>query len=128
MDFFFPEDNLLRMTPEETRITSLTAEPYPDGFRLRVNIEITPFQKRPYIEVALKDADGDEAASSSIVEPMSWKLEFTMHIRGELKNPYSLEARLYYPDGPAAAPQAFTFDMKPPQFDSLDTKGAADTK
>jgi hypothetical protein len=115
MDFFFAEDNLKRMTPEETRITSLTAEPYPDGYRLRVNIEITPFQKRPHIEVVLKDSSGDEVASASIVEPLGWKLEFTMHIRDEeLKNPYTLEAKLYYPDGPTAALQTFSFDVKPP--------------
>jgi len=114
MDFFFPEDNLQRMTPEETRITSLSAEPYPDGYRLRVNIEVTPFQKRPYIEVMLTDADGDEVASSSIVEPLSWKLEFTMHIRGELNNPYTVEAKLFYPDGPITEPQKFSFDVKPP--------------
>lgn len=114
MDFFFPEDNLTRMTPEETRITLLTASPYPDGYRLRVNIEITPFQKRPHIEVVLNDSHGDEVASSSIVEPMGWKLEFTMHIRGELKNPYTLEARLYYPDGPSTDPQSISFDVEPP--------------
>jgi hypothetical protein len=114
MDFFFPEDNLQRMTPEETRITSLVAEPYPDGYRLRVNIEITPFQKRPYIEVTLNDAEGEEVASSSIVEPLSWKLELTLHIRGELKNPYTLEAKLFYPDGPTAEPQTISFDVKPP--------------
>ena len=114
MEFFFPEDNLQRMTPEETHITSLTAEPYPDGYRLRVNIEITPFQKRPHVEVALNDADGKEVASSSIIEPMSWKLEFTMHIRGELRNPYTLEAKLFYPDGPTAEPQKFSFDVEPP--------------
>ena len=116
MDFFFPEDNLQRMVPEETRITGLNAEPYPDGYRLRVNIEVTPFQKRPHIEVQLSDADGSEVASTSIVEPMTWKLEFTMHIRDdELNNPYTLEARLFYPDGPAAEPQTFTFDVKPPE-------------
>jgi hypothetical protein len=115
MDFFFPEDNLQRMTPEETRITSLSAEPYPDGYRLRVNIDVTPFQKRPYIEVTLNDADGEEVASSSIVEPLSWKLEFTMHIRGELKNPYTVEAKLFYPDGPTSETQKFSFDVKPPQ-------------
>ena len=115
MDFFFPEDNLQRMTPEETRILDLNAVPYPDGYRLRVNIEITPYQKRPHIEVLLSDADGEEIASTSIVEPMSWKLEFTMHIRGELNNPYTLEAKLFYPDGPAAEPQTFTFDVKPPE-------------
>src|SRR3990172_4958331 len=114
MDFFFPEDNLNRMTPQETRITSLSAEPYPDGYRLRVNIEITPFQKRPSLEVLLTDSDGNEVASSSIVEPMSWKLEFTMHIRGELKNPYTLVAKLFYPDGPAAEPQTVSFEVKPP--------------
>lgn len=114
MDFFFPEDNLNRMTPEETRITSLSAEPYPDGYRVHVNVQITPFQKRPHLEVTLRDKDGDEIGSTSIVEPMSWKLEFTMHIRGELNNPYTLDAKLYYPDGPSAEPQTFSFDVKPP--------------
>jgi hypothetical protein len=115
MDFFFPEDSLSRMTPEETKILSLSAEPYPDGYRLRVNIEITPFQKRPHVEAILTDADGEEIASTSLIEPVSWKLEFTMHIRGELNNPYTLEARLFYPDGPAAEPKTFTFDVKRPE-------------
>lgn len=114
MDFFLPEDHLQRMTPEETRITSLTAAPYPDGYRLRVNIEMTPFQKRPHLEVTLSDADRDEVASSSIVEPLSWKIEFTMHIRGELKNPYTLEVSLFYPDGPSAPPQSLQFNVEPP--------------
>jgi len=115
MDFFFPEDNLTRATPEETRIKSLSAEPYPDGYRAHVNIEVTPFQKRPHIEVILSDADGNEIGSTTIVEPMSWKMEFTMHIRGELNNPYTVEAKLFYPDGPSTEPQTFTFDVKPPQ-------------
>jgi hypothetical protein len=118
MDFFFPEDNLDRMVPEETKITSLSAEPYPDGYRVRVNVEMTPFQKRPHIEVWLKDADGEEIASTSIVEPLSWKIEFTMHIRGDLNNPYTLEARLYYPDGPGQAPQIAQFEVKPPESDA----------
>jgi hypothetical protein len=114
MDFFLPEDHLQRATPEETCITSLTAEPYPDGYRLRVNIEMTPFQQRPHLEVVLNDANNEEVASTNIVEPMGWKIEFTMHIRGELNNPYTLEARLFYPDGPSTEPQMFSFDVKPP--------------
>jgi len=114
MDFFIAEDNLNRMVPEETHITGLSAEPYPDGYRVRVNVQVTPFQKRPHIEVTLKDSNGDEIASTTIVEPLSWKLEFTMHIRGELNNPYTLDAKLYYPDGPSAEPQTFSFDVKPP--------------
>jgi hypothetical protein len=115
MDFFFPEDNLNRMVPEETDITSLSALPYPDGYRLHVHIEMTPFQKRPHVEVSLRDANGEEVTSSTIVEPLSWKIEFTMHIRGELNNPYTLEARLYYPDGPAKEPHTLEFEVKPPE-------------
>jgi len=117
MEFFFPEDNLQRMTPEETQIHSLSAQPYPDGRRLHVNIEITPFQKRPYLEVTITNADGVEVASSSIVEPMSWKLELTMHLRGELRNPHTLEAKLFYPDGPTAEPRTASFDVNPPPSD-----------
>jgi hypothetical protein len=115
MDLFFPEDSLTRATPEETHITKLSAEPYPDGYRARVHIEVTPFQQRPHIDVVLLDATGDEIASTAIVEPLTWKMEFTMHIRGELNNPYTLEAKLFYPDGPSAAPVTHTFDVKPPQ-------------
>ncbi len=122
MDFFFPEDSLNRMTPEETEILSLSAQPYPDGYRLRVNMEVTPFQKRPHIEAILTDADENEIASTSLIEPMSWKLEFTMHIRGELNNPYTLEATLYYPDGPRQEPQTFSLDVVP-----LQTTGEPDS-
>jgi hypothetical protein len=114
MDFFLPEDNLTRAVPEETRISALSAQPYPDGHRLHVNMEVTPFQKRPYIEVILHDSNGDEVASTNIVEPMTWKLEFTMHIRGELNNPYALSARLYYPDGPDNEPLIYSFDVETP--------------
>jgi hypothetical protein len=118
MDFFLPQSNLdtnNRAAPEDTKIISLSAQPYPDGYRLRVNMEITPFQIRPHIEVILRDANGDEVASTNFVEPMSWKLEFTMHIRGELNNPYALSARLYYPDQPSNEPIIFSFDVEPPQ-------------
>lgn len=113
MDFFFPEDNLNRATPEETKITTLTAQPYPDARRIRVNLEITPFQKRPYIEITLTDANNNEIAATSIVEPLSWKLELTMHIRGQLNNPYTLNAKLYYPEGPANQPITHSFDIEP---------------
>jgi hypothetical protein len=112
MDFFFPEDSLNRMTPEETKILNVSAEPYPDGYRLRVNIEITPFQKRPHVEAVLTDADGVEIASTSVIEPMSWKLEFTMHIRGELNNPYTLEAKLFYPDGPTSCRKSLSVFLR----------------
>jgi len=116
MDFFFSEDNLARAVPEETRITSLRAEPYADRRRVRVNVEATPFQKRPHIDVTLFDSDGEEVAAASLIEPLSWKLEFTLHLRGN-EDPggtYTLEAQLYYPDdGPKASPVQIQFEISP---------------
>ncbi len=106
-----------RAAPEETRILQLSAQPYPDGYRLRVDMEITPFQKRPSIEVTLYDAEGGEVASTNIVEPLGWKLELTMHIRSELRNPYTLSAKLYYPEGQENEPVVCAFDIKPPASD-----------
>jgi len=115
LDFFFPEDNLNRATPEETDITSLSVEPYPDGRRLHVHIEMTPFQKRPHLDIVIRNGNGEDVATANVVEPMNWKIEFTMHLRGELKNPYTLEAKLFYLDRPSKEPQTFSFDVNPPQ-------------
>jgi len=113
MDFFFPDDLAPRQPPEGTRITKLSAEPYTDRRRLRVNIDLTPFEKRPHIDVTLFDSDGVEVAATSFIEPLTWKLEFTLHIRGResVAGAYRLEARLYYPDGPAAEPVNYELEI-----------------
>jgi hypothetical protein len=106
--FFFPELNpaeqgIVPVPPEEMRFLELRAEPVIDDgpLRLRVYVEVTAFQKRPYIEVALLDANGDELASASVIEPMQRKNVFTMHIRsGQKSGKFSLHARMYYPEGP----------------------------
>ena len=115
MEFFFPEDHLHRTAPEETRILSLTAEPYGDGERVRVNIEISPFEKRPHLEFVLTDSENKEISSASFVEPMTWKLEFTMHVRTKpADGPLDLAARLYYPDGPEAEPAMIRIELGSP--------------
>jgi hypothetical protein len=112
MEFFFPEDNLQRTPPEETRIISLTAEPFEDGRRVRVNIETSAFEKRPHLEFTLTDSEEQEISTASFVEPMQWKLEFTMHIRTDpADGPLDLEARLFYPDGPEAEPAVARFHL-----------------
>jgi hypothetical protein len=99
--FFFDSSEVIPLPPEEVRLTGLSAEPYPDGQRIRVTLEITPFQQRPWLEVTLFDAEDEEVASANIIEPLNWKMEFTMHIRrNEPEGKYTLKARLYYPEKP----------------------------
>ncbi|GAB4504994.1 MAG: hypothetical protein Fur0043_19890 [Anaerolineales bacterium] len=105
MEFFLPSspEDLTRTPPETTRITSLQAHPYEDARRILVKMDITPFEKRPYIEISLRDAQGQEVSAASFIEPMTWNLEFTLHIRKEpAAGDLTLEARLFYPEGPAA--------------------------
>ena len=118
MDFFFPELSAdgqnIPLPPEEMRFTELRAEPVLDEgpLRARVYVEVTPFQQRPYIEVTLTGADGEEIASASVIEPMSRKNVFTIHIRGpQQSGKFRLSARLYYPEKPDSDTREITFEI-----------------
>ncbi len=104
MDFFFPElsegDGNLPLPPAEMRFLELRAEPVLDGgpLRTRVYVEVTPFQKRPFIEITLSGEQGQEIATASIIEPMQRKNVLTLHIRGpQQRGSFRLYARMYYP-------------------------------
>jgi hypothetical protein len=100
MEFFLIDPNIERLPPTDTRLLDLRGDPYPDGKRLRVALEITPFLKRPSIELTLTDPSGEQAALASVIEPMAWKLELTLHNRipDPVAGTYNLTATLTYPD------------------------------
>jgi len=102
--FFFDSEEPLH-PPAEVEITTLTAEPYPDGTRVRLNLTITPFQQRPSLEIYARKVDGPTVAEMSVIETMTPNLEFTLHLRGvaDTTGDYILRAELYYTD--RASPQ-----------------------
>lgn len=120
MSFFFPElepaeEGVVPQPPEKMRFTELRAEPVIDDgpLRLRVYLEVTAFQQRPYIEVTLCNAEGDEIATASVIEPMSRKNVFTLHVRGpQQRGKFSLHARMYYPDGPEPDQASSEFEIE----------------
>jgi len=116
MEFFLNDPQVERLPPDQTRLLDLRAEPYPDGKRLRVALELTPFQQRPYLELILADPGGEEVASADIVEPMSWKLELTLHNRKPkpAAGKYTLVARLSYPDSGEIDRRELTVDISVP--------------
>jgi hypothetical protein len=81
MDIFFRDPSEIPLPPEEVRIRALQADPYPDGQRVRIHLEVDPFQRRPNADVRITNEQGYELANASIIESMVRKMEFTMHLR-----------------------------------------------
>lgn len=118
-EFFFPDldsanSGIISLPPTEMKFVDLSIEPVIDDgpLRIRVLIETTPFQIRPYIEINLLDHSGNEIASASIIEPMQRKNVITMHIRGDRKNgKFKVQARLYYPEKNDSELREYSFEI-----------------
>ena len=82
---------------EEVRFNRLGLYVYEDGRRVAIGFDLTPFIERPSILVQVWNADGEEAASLSVIEAMQPNFNLTLHLRDEArKDPYEVEAILYY--------------------------------
>jgi hypothetical protein len=97
MDIFLQDPSDIPLPPDEVRIRKFQADPWPDQRRIRVFLEITPFQKRPNGEIKIFDPSGEEAALLTIVETMVPRMEFTVHLRGSSnEGEYTARANIYY--------------------------------
>jgi hypothetical protein len=97
MDFFLHDPDKSRLPPEEVRLRKVQVSPQPNGQRVKIYLELTPFTKRPNVSVTITSASGKEVAHTSILETMLPKLEFTMHLRGPNPgNEYIVETSVYY--------------------------------
>ncbi len=81
MDIHFIDLSEDRLPPDEVRIRDFKVEPYSDGRRVRVTLQLTPFQKRPSGEIVITNALGERVAEASIVETMEVTSEYTLHLR-----------------------------------------------
>lgn len=97
MDIFFTDPDDAPVPPDEMRIRELKADPYPDSHRIKVYLELTPFQQRPIGELIIFNEDDRPVAFSNVVEPLNNKIEITMHLRSrETSGNYRLQAKLMY--------------------------------
>jgi len=99
MDIFLHDPHEIPLPAEEVRIRDLRAELLPDGRRVRVTLEVDPFQKRPSVSLTILDAASVLLAEASVIESMSRKIELTLHLRpasAEIVRPYTLLAILFY--------------------------------
>jgi hypothetical protein len=96
-DIFFTESSEAPVPPNEVRVRTLTAVPRRDGKRIDVHAALTPFQKRPNIEVAITNAAGDEVAAINVVEAIDPNMDFTMHLREQHSGGhYVVKMRVFY--------------------------------
>jgi hypothetical protein len=97
MEPFFEDPNHLRLPPDQVRITDLKAEPFPDGHRVRIMLELTPFINRPDGEITIFDALGEAVAQANIIETMLPKIALTLHLRGgDAYGPFKVIAKIFY--------------------------------
>jgi hypothetical protein len=114
MDIFFTDPSEVPLPPDEVRIRSLRAEPWPDGRRVRVYFEVDPFQKRPNAEIRVLDEEDVELASLNVIETMERKMEFTMHLRrGDPRGRFQVNAVLFYAE-PVATDEGAEAESAPP--------------
>lgn len=98
MDIFFQDPNEVPLPPDEVRIEDFRAEPYPDQRRIRVLLTLTPFQKRPHVEILIMSPQGTRLSEVSILESLTKEIDLTMHLRSvQPAGEYQIEAIVYYP-------------------------------
>ena len=87
----------LPRSPNEVKIRELEFESYPDGRRLRVYLELTPFQDPPDLRMEVLDQAGEQVADLDIIETHQNKLGLTVHLRGpEPKGQYTVKVGVRY--------------------------------
>ncbi len=97
MNLFLQDPNEIRLPPEAVRVLKVQITPQPQNKRVKVHLELTPFLKRPNIEVMVLSADGTEVGHTSILETMQSKLEFTIHLRQDAtSDELNLQTTVYY--------------------------------
>lgn len=95
--FHDPSEALL--PPNETRILSLSAEPWPDGRRVSVEVQVTAFQQRPNLHISIYDARSQKVASLGAMQIRQTQIGFTVHLRHpDTTGRYRMSAYLAYAD------------------------------
>ena len=97
MDINFTDLSEVPLSPKDVRIREFDVEPYPDGQRLRLNLDLTPFLKPPSSEITVTDVMGNQVAVANLIEIIDPKVQLTMHMRApDPKGPFTAYALVFY--------------------------------
>jgi hypothetical protein len=97
MDIHFTDLSEVPLPPKEVRIRDFEIEPYPDGKRVRLTLELTPFLKPPSSEIFITDLLGNLVSTANIIEIIDPKIQLTMHLRmPEPGGAFAARALIFY--------------------------------
>jgi hypothetical protein len=119
---FLQDPNEIRLSPEEVRLTKVEVNPRPDSKQVKVHLELTPFMKRPNIEVSIFLRPGNEVGHTNILETMLHKLEFTVHLRQvQAGDELYMETIVYYQNLPEPSETPVDVPLPDPMIVDRDT-------
>jgi hypothetical protein len=97
---FFADPGLVPKPRAAIRIEDLRLIPYTDGYRVRLEIELTPFgpADRPNLDIEVSKPDGTQVAAICIIESIQRAIGITVHLREpeQPRGTYHFRADLYY--------------------------------
>lgn len=82
---------------EDVRIRDMQLEVSPEGRRVAVDFNLTPFIERPSIQLFVVNAKGEKAGSLTVIETLDNKFGLVVHLRDkEPTETYEIQASVYY--------------------------------
>ena len=84
-------------TRDEVKLNQIGLYIYPEGRKVAVGLDITPFLERPSIEITVLNEHGERAAALTVIESLERNFTMTLHLRDkELTRLYQIQVVLYY--------------------------------
>jgi len=114
---FFSDPQLAPKPRSEIRIESLVVTLLPDGNRLSVEFDTTPFLPidRPSISLAVRNTSGAILSSSHVIESVHEHVHITLHLPQPLADTNLIvHAELYYGEEPPQADAYQRIDVTNP--------------
>lgn len=112
MDLHFVEPDEVPVPPDEVELRRIELSPHPDGRRIAVRLDLTPFLEPPSIDVEVLAPSGDKAAETSIIETVDHQLEFTIHLRSPAASgEYRCKVTVGYQDQPPVDAKEVSFRL-----------------
>jgi len=97
MDIFFSDPDEIPLPPGEIRFRDIQVNPIDDSNKIKIYIEIDPFQKKPNIDLVVFNNRREIATSVNIIESIQRKIEIIAHLKRNTADvEFNLEAKLYY--------------------------------